>query len=119
MPEQVSIREDLGLIHIDSYGEVSELDLIQSLEAAVKINKDRGLNRVFVNATRQRLLPSTSSLAHFRLRLSEEAGTLKHAVVANPDLTEALQFIEAGCRNCGMELQVFDSPEVALAWLNE
>ncbi len=51
MPEKVIIREDLQVIQVQSFGEVPSTDMEQSLEEILKIYKDRGLSRVFVDAT--------------------------------------------------------------------
>jgi len=45
MPEKVSIREDLQIIQVESYGEISAEDLQASLRMVAKIQQERGLTR--------------------------------------------------------------------------
>jgi hypothetical protein len=119
MPEEVSILADLGIIQIDSYGEVSEADMLATMEEILQIQKERGLTRVFVDASRETSLPRTLPLHQFGSALSSDAMMLKFAVLVSDKVREDLHFLETVTRNRGMEVKMFDSREEALAWLQE
>ena len=53
MPEEVSILADLGIIQIDSYGEVTGGDMLTTMEQVLEIQRKRGLTRVFVDASKE------------------------------------------------------------------
>jgi hypothetical protein len=119
MPEDVSILEDLGIIQVDSYGEVTEGDLLASMEEVLAIHKARGFSRVFVDASKETSLPSTLPLHQFGSVLSEDATVLKFAVVVSATVREDLRFLETVTQNRGMEVRMFNSRDEALAWLKQ
>lgn len=119
MPEEVSILADLGIIQVDSYGDVSERDLLASMEEVLAIHKEHGFSRVFVDASGETSLPSTLPLNQFGSVLSEDAVSLKFAVLVNERVREDLHFLETVTKNRGMEVRMFDSREDAFAWLKE
>jgi hypothetical protein len=119
MPEEVSILADLGIIQVDSYGHVSERDLLASMEEVLAIYRDRGFSRVFVDASRETSLPATLPLHQFGAVLSEDATSLKFAVLVSEQVREELRFLETVTRNRGMEVRMFASRDEALAWLKE
>jgi hypothetical protein len=75
MPEKVTIREDLHVIQVESYGVVSLEDLKGSLEAVARIRQERGYTRVFVDATQQTSFPSTFPVFEFGSRLARRFET--------------------------------------------
>ena len=119
MPEEVSILEDLGIIQVDSYGEVTEADLLASMEEILEIQKARGLTRVFVDASRETSLPRSLPLHQFGSALSKDAMMLKFAVLVNESVREDLHFLETVTKNRGMQVRMFDSRQKAFAWLQE
>ena len=119
MPEEVSILEDLEIIRVDSYGQVTEGDLLASMEEILAIQKERGLSRVFIDASRETALPSTHPLHQFGSVLSQSATTLKFAVLISDQVREDLQLLETVTQNRGMQVRMFDSSVEALAWLRE
>jgi hypothetical protein len=119
MPEKVTIREDLEVIQVDSYGEVSALDLQQSLEEVAMIRDERGFSRVLVDATEETSLPSTMPAFLFGSELARMMGPMKVAVVGTPKLNNEIRFIETVARNRGAQLRVFGSAEAAFTWLAE
>ena len=117
MPEEVTVLEDLQIIKVDSYGDVTATDLKKALEAVVRIRQERGLTRVFVDATKQTSLPDTFSAFKFGERLAHAIQGLRVAVVGGKMLAKDLEFIQTVTQNRGGILQVFDTKEDALAWL--
>jgi hypothetical protein len=117
MPEKVTIREDLQVIQIDSWGDVSMEDLKASFEEVLKISQERGLARVLVDATKQTSLPSTMPIFQFASDLAREAPELRFGVVRSPTLKEKTGFFETVVRNRGAQVNFFETAEDALAWL--
>jgi hypothetical protein len=119
VPEKVTIREDLQIIQIESYGEVRAEDLQGSLEAVAKIRQERGLTKVFVDATKETSFPSTFPVFEFGSALANTIRGMKFAVAASPKTDRDLRFLETVAANRGAHVSVFDSVEAALAWLIE
>lgn len=119
MPEEVSILEDLGIIHVYSYGEVTEGDLLASMEEVLAIHRQRGFSKVLVDASKETSLPSTPPLHRFGSLLSENATVLKLAVVVSDAVRDDLHFLVTAAQDRGMHVKIFDTREQALAWLKE
>ncbi len=119
MPEEVSILADLGIIQIDSYGEVTEGDLLATMEEVLEIQRERGLTRVFVDASKETSLPSTLPLHQFGSLLSSDAMMLRFAVLVSPEVRDDLRFLETVTQNHGMQVRMFDCREEALNWLQD
>ena len=117
MPERVSILEDLKIIKVDSYGDVSIADLKQSMEKVIKIHQEKGLTKVFIDASKETDLPSTFPVFDFGTELAQILGKLKFAVVTAPKLKGILRFLETVTVNRGAQVRMFDSADSALAWL--
>ena len=119
MPEEVSILADLGIIKIDSYGEVTGADMLATMEEVLDVTRERGLTRVFVDASKETSLPSTLPIHQFGALLSKDAMMLRFAVLVNDQVREDLHFLETVTKNRGMQVKMFDSREEAMAWLME
>lgn len=119
MPEEVSILEDLEIIRVDSYGRVTEGDLLASMEEILAIQRESGLSRVFIDASRETALPSTHPLHQFGSVLSQNATALKFAVLLSDRVREDLRLLETVAQNRGMQVRTFDSRAEAQAWLRE
>ena len=117
MPERVTVREDLQIIQIDSYGEVTADDLRGSLDAVFGIRQERGFTKVFVDASRETSFPSTLPVFDFGSDLAQTARGMKFAIVSSPKTDSGLRFLETVTHNRGGQLRVFDSADAALAWL--
>ena len=119
MPETVRIDREHGIIVIDSSQQVGAVDLRRSLEAVLQIAHHHGLNKVLVDATGQKSLPSIGALYGFASELSSRAGNLKHAMVVVEQSPEDLRFIETAAQNRGAIIHIFSSRDDALSWLNQ
>ena len=117
MPEKVTIREDLQIIHVDSYDDVSLEDLKGSLQTVLTLSQARGITRVLVDATRESSLPDTLPMFEFGSDLARIVGGLKFAVVRPPALKEDLNFLESVTRNRGAMVRIFSTEAEALGWL--
>jgi hypothetical protein len=117
MPDKVTVREDLQIIQVDSYGDVTANDLMQSMETVMNIQRERGISKVFVDATKQTSMPSTMPVFEFGSKLAQNAGALRFAVAVLQNTKEKVGFLETVARNRGAQFKIFDSTEAALAWL--
>ena len=119
MPEEVTILEDLSIIRVDSYGVVTQEDLIGSMREVSRIHRERGLTRVLVDATRETSLPSTFPLYEFGSDLARALRAVRFALVPAPDLKEDLTFLETVAINRGLEVEIFDSVPDAIQRLTQ
>jgi len=121
MPEVVTVREDLGIIEIRSYGEVNERDLTASRDRVAEIIRERGLTEVLVDARELTSLPPTFALFLFGKSFADNEGlrTMKLAGVVSEKTTKDMSFIETVARNRGVAMRIFKSMEAAVAWLKE
>jgi hypothetical protein len=117
MPEKVYIRDDLQIIHIDSYGDVTSKDLRRSLERVCRMYREHGLTRIFINATGETSLPSTYPLFEFGSDLADYVQFFVFAVVVSPAVKDDLMFLETVTRNRGMTVRMFSSEKAAITWL--
>jgi hypothetical protein len=119
MPERVTIEENLRIIHVDSYGDVTAKDLQGSIKAVARINKEHGFTKVFVDATKETSLPSTFHSFDIGSQLANAVRLLRVAVLGSTRLKKNLTFIETVAHNRGALVKVFYSRKDAMAWLME
>jgi hypothetical protein len=119
MPETVTLDEDLGIVRIESYGDVTAEDLKATLASALRIHQERGFTRGFVDATKVTSYPSTFSIHDFGLQAVESISRIKVAIAAPTGKLNDPVFFETVLRNRGINIRVFDSPEAALGWLTK
>lgn len=121
MPEVVTVREDQGIIEVQSYGEVSERDLTASRHRVSEIVREKGIKQVLVDARELTSLPRTFALFLFGKSFAEEdvLRTIKLAAVVSEKTTKDMAFIETVARNRGATMRLFRSMDAALAWLRE
>jgi hypothetical protein len=119
MPDEVKVREDLGITWVESSGPVSMEDLLGSLAQVVKIHRERGIARALVNAAGETSLPGTTQLHEFGSELARQARSIRFAIVVSRVVKEDLVFAETVMQNRGVVIRVFDSVQPALDWLQE
>jgi hypothetical protein len=116
LPEAVSLREDLGIIHVDSHGDVSAQELGKSLEIILRSHHESGISCVLVDGHQVSSYPSAMPAFDFGTDLAR-ARPLRFAVLGAPGNVAALRFVETVTINCGGAFKVFDSESDALEWL--
>ena len=119
MPETVEINKRLGIIQINSSGDLDQRDLYSSLQSVLEIFGKTGIKKVLIDTTEQTQMPTTIELHEFALKLSKQARMLKHAIVVSPRSHEDNYFVETVSVNRGVNMKIFDSVGDALAWLNK
>ncbi|MHC4346589.1 MAG: hypothetical protein ACYSUP_18125 [Planctomycetota bacterium] len=119
MPEEVTVREDVEVIQVTSYGDVTMEDFSKTLNSILKIREDRGLAKIFVDGTAVTSYPSTSPVFDFGSQVADSLRGIRVAIVATLNKRDESLFFETVARNRGGHVSVFDSPDAALAWLTE
>ena len=119
MPEDVTVREDLQIIQVVSYGDISFDDLKTSLKAILKFKEKRGLNKVLVDATSAKSYPSTLPVFDFGAQAAESLRGIMVAIVVTPETRDETVFFETVARNRGSNARVFDTLDAAISWLDE
>jgi hypothetical protein len=121
LPEEVTMREDLELIHVRSYADVTNKDFKRTLDSILGIREERGFAKVLVDATKVTSYPATLSVFDFaRLAADSLRGKgIRVSVVVALDQRDETEFFETAARNRGGSIRVFDSTDAALAWLAE
>jgi argininosuccinate lyase len=119
VPEKVSIIEDQKIIKVDSFGVIKIEDLRNSMQEVARIHKEQGLNRVFVDATKETEFPSELSAYEFGTEMAESMMDIKIAVITSQKMKNIIRFLETVAQNRGAQLQIFDAEDEALAWLKK
>jgi hypothetical protein len=119
VPEKVSIIEDRKIIKVDSFGVIKIEDLRNSMNEVTRIHQEQGLNKVFVDATRETAFPSAIPTFEFGSELAQSMVNLKIAVITSQKMKNIIRFLETVAQNRGAQLQIFDSEEEAFAWLGK
>ena len=117
MPETVTFDENLGIVRIESYGDLTAEDLRATLGSALKMHQEREVSRGFVDATKVTSYPSTLPLFDFGSQAATRLRGLRIAIVTTPGMLDDPVFFENVTRNRGAVVRIFDSPDAALAWL--
>lgn len=117
MPETVTIREKLKLIHVESSGDIGVDDLRGSLAEILKFHQERGFTRVLVDATKQESMPETMPVFEFGEAVSAALGSVKIAIAHSPRTWEKIQYFITVARQRGAHVQAFDTIDEARKWL--
>ena len=115
MPDTVEYLEKIGIIRIDSCGESRIDEWHRSCEEVMRIHRDTGARLVLFDVRRLRVMPNTLELFDFAADLPLE---LKFAIVVSDRHRDNLGFVETVDRNRGKPVRVFQSYELAVAWLS-
>jgi hypothetical protein len=119
VPERVSVIENQKIIKVDSFGVISIEDLRTSMRRVAELHKEQGLNKVFVDATKETAFPPTVPTFEFGTELAQAMIDLRIAVITSEKMKNVIRFLETVAQNRGAQVQIFDSEEAAFDWLNE
>lgn len=119
MPEKISVLEDLQIILVNSYGEVSASDLESSLDRVLALHAKHNIDRVLVDSTHGANYPDNFPLFEFGSNLATKAKRLKIAVAVSPSTRPAISLIKQVAANRGVIIEIFDSIESAISSLKE
>ena len=117
MPDKVSFNKELEIIEVESFGEVTGLDISNSIQQIKEIQQDSGVDRLLVDTTRQQTLPSPIEIVEI---FSAYPRNLKTALLvdASQATVDDVEFVETVAVNRGKNIQLHYDREKALRWLN-
>jgi len=112
MPETVTFDEDLGIVRIESYGDLTAEDLRATLGSALKMHQVRGVSRGFVDATRVTSYPSTFPIFDFGSQAATRLRGLRIAIATTPGMLDTPVFFETAeigdvPRNYGLQNWIY------------
>ena len=117
MPDRIFVDEDIGIIVVESIGEISVDDINQSIAKIQEILNKKGISKVLVDASRQESLPSM--IDSYDLFSTFPRDFMIAILVKEYQITEEeLNFIETVAVNRAIRMQIFSERENALAWLD-
>ena len=117
MPDKVLLNEELEIIEVQSYGEVTGVDISNSIRQIVEIQRDSDIDKLLVDTTRQETLPSPIEIVKI---FSAYPRDLKTALLVNASqaTVDDVEFVETVAVNRGKRIQMHYDQEKALRWLN-
>ena len=115
MPDEIRVDEELGIIEVRSYGEVSKEDIAKSIAEVRHIFATKGIDKIFVDTTKQENMPGTVQIYDLFRSFPRE---FKLALLMQePQATERdIAFAETVASNRGAQVKIFYEKERALAW---
>jgi len=113
MPENVKINKELGIIEVNSFGEVLKDDIISSFVSVEKISIETEIFKVLVDTREVTSFPKTIDI--FSVAASKVPRGIKFAVIVGDAKTP--KFFETVARNRGFFMQNFRTKDEALKWL--
>ncbi len=118
MPEKIILNEQRGIIEVSSYGIVTKQDIMNTVDAALKITRGKGINKVLVDTREQTAMPDSSEVVDI---FSDFPDDFKVAMLVSEEQPTAkgVAFLETVAVNRFFNYRIFSSEEQALAWLNE
>jgi hypothetical protein len=120
MPETITVHDDLEIIEVHSFGQVTKQDLLQSLQAVDQIYQTRGYNKVLIDAQEEEGIPNAIDLFMFGDSMGKAyvSKTGRFAVVTSEATRKDLEFLAKTSQDRGMKVDVFMSVDEAIDWLN-
>jgi len=118
MPEKVTPNEAHGIIEVSSYGVVTKQDIMNTVDIALKVTREEGINKVLVDTRRQTVMPNSSEVTEM---FSDFPDDFKVAILVSEKKPTAkdVVFLETVAVNRFFKYQAFSSEEKALAWFNQ
>ncbi len=116
MSETITLNDAMGIIEIESSGTVTKEGIASSIDAVIRIKRERGIDRVLVDTRAQEAMPSVTGI--FEL-FSQFPRDLKVALLVDRDQPTSRDnaFVETVSVNRGARIRTFSSREDALSWL--
>lgn len=115
MPDEVTFREDLGIIEVRAYGEITIEQLEQTQDTIMRMIREHKVNRILVDAREVEKMPEVGGLYFF-------AGDLppgdRAALLVSKSTPDETAFLESVAQNRGIQLKLFDNRDDALRWLD-
>lgn len=117
MPDTVYFDDEIKIIKVDSVGDVTQEEMLKSLQAILEIAEETGCDKILVNTVNQTSMPSTMHMHQFGTELSNKSLQMKYAIVVSKDTHPDNYFIETVSKNRGVNMVIFESEKEAIDWL--
>lgn len=114
----IKVNKELQIIEIDSSGHVSLEDLDNQLRDIIKLSKEEGILKVFVDTDKVEKIPATFSLFGFMSSLPRNISYAMYSKIDHRN-TQELKFAETVSVNRGIRVSHFTDRQEAIAWLKE
>lgn len=117
MPEEITINQELKIIEVMSYGDVTREESMASVKTLEELISKTGIKRVLSDTREQQSVPSATDIYNFASSLPRD---MKCAVVLSDYQTTAVdvEFADTVAHNRGILIKKFSSREDALEWLD-
>ena len=121
MPETITVHDDLEIIEVHSFGQVTKEDLLQSLREVDQIHQTRGYSRVLIDAQEEEGVPNAVDLFMFAGSMEQAyiGKTGRFAVVTSEATRKDIEFLVKTVGEKGIRVNTFTSVEEAIDWLQE
>lgn len=118
MPETVRLDDQLGIIEVHSFDDVSLSDVDNSLQEIEQIRKETGVDKVLVDVREQTSMPEMSESFQIASSLPH---SLRIALLFSEGQSteEDIRFVESIAASGGVAVQAFSSEDEALRWLSQ
>jgi hypothetical protein len=118
MPDTIEVNEELGIIEIRSFGQVTREDIAASIAKAQATLKEKGIGKILVDTSEQDTMPGAHQLlpmfADFPRNLR-----LALLVKQTQDTKKDVEFARNVGFTKGVDVKLFSDRQKALAWLAE
>ena len=117
MPDEVIVREDLEIIEVQSWGDITLDDMQGTLAKVLELHNKRGLARVLIDAMKVTSFPSAVTFHSFGSDAAPKLWPTRGAIAVPPEMDAMPRFFETVMRNRGASVRTFNSIDEALTWL--
>jgi hypothetical protein len=119
MPIVVNVDIEHEIILVEANDLVGVADLSEALESALPLILQQGIDKILVDATSLKLLPSTLHLSWFASELSKHTKGMKQAVIISQYSPVGVSELSKFALKLDVNMQIFGSREDAVSWLNQ
>jgi hypothetical protein len=117
MPDKIQVNEDLGIIEVESFGNVSRDDISQSIAKVRELFVEKGLSKILVDTRKQDEVPDTMDIFELFSTFPREL-RIALLVEQSQSTKDDLDLAETVGVNRGVHVRILDEKESALQWLN-
>ena len=118
MPETVRVSNELGIIEVRSFDDVSLADVDNSLMEIEGIRKETGVDKVLVDAREQISMPGMADVFQIASSLPNSL-RIAFLLSEGQSTEEDIRFVATLAANGGVAVQAFSFKDEALQWLNQ
>ena len=120
MSETVTLRDDLGIIEIYSFGEPTEEDKLRTQNTVEQICQEKDVSGVLVDASKSTSIPTIFANLDYGanlFRYNAIPRTVRYAIVPSETIKEDCGYYVTVCQKRGLFIRLFDSVGKAEEWL--